>query len=84
MTCPACRGSVPCLSSRIRGRCMRFANLRYNRANETAAEGKAGHISGYREAPRKRGNSFRGDRGGASGCAPPLSCGLKVHRSRRP
>lgn len=54
MTCSACCDSVSCLLPRIGGRCVRFAILRYNRANETAAEGTAGHISGYREASMKR------------------------------
>lgn len=84
MTYPACRNSMPCLSSRIRGLCIRFANLRYNRANETAAEGEAGTSVAIERRQGSGGNSFRGDRGGASGCAPPLSCGLKVHRSRQP
>jgi hypothetical protein len=35
--------------------CVLSANLRYNRANETTAEGHGGHNSGYREASMKRG-----------------------------
>jgi hypothetical protein len=37
------------------GRCVLCANLRYNRANETAAEEHDGHSGGYREASMKRG-----------------------------
>ena len=55
MTCPACCGSVSLVLAKGQGRCVLFANLRYNRANETAAEGHGGHNSGYREASMKRG-----------------------------
>ena len=55
MTRPA-RCCVPLLSSEGRSRCALSADLRYNRANETAAEGHGGHNSGYREASMKRGH----------------------------
>ena len=54
MTRPA-RRCVALLSLKGRGRCVVFADLRYNRGNETAAEGYDDHGSGFQEASMKRG-----------------------------
>jgi len=55
MTRQARYGSVSALLSKVCGQCVLFANLRYNRANETAAEGHDGDDSGLEEASMKRG-----------------------------
>jgi hypothetical protein len=54
MTRPA-RCCAPLLSPKGRSRCVVFTDLRYNRANETAAEGYDEHGSGFQEASMKRG-----------------------------
>jgi len=54
MTRPA-RCCMPLLLQKAKSRYVLSANLRYNRANETTAEGHGGHNSGYREASMKRG-----------------------------
>ena len=54
MTRPA-RCCVPLLSPEGRSRCVVSADLRYNRANETAAEGYDGDGGGLEEASMKRG-----------------------------
>ena len=43
------------VSGRARGQCAVFADLRYNRANETAAAGNDGYCGGLKEASMKRG-----------------------------
>jgi len=55
MTRPPRCDSVFVLLSKVWGRCVLLANLRYNRANETAAEGYDGHSGGLEEASMKRG-----------------------------
>jgi len=55
MTRPARCGCVFVLLPKVWGRCVLLANLRYNRANETAAEGYDGNGGGLEEASMKRG-----------------------------
>ena len=55
MTRPARCGCVFLLLPKVWDRCVHFANLRYNRANETAVEGHDGDDSGLEEASMKRG-----------------------------
>ena len=55
MTRQARCGSVSALLPKVWDRCVRFANLRYNRANETAVEGHNGGDNGLEEASMKRG-----------------------------
>ena len=55
MTRPPRCDSVFVLLSKVWGRCVLLANLRYNRANETAAEGYDGNGGGLEEASMKRG-----------------------------
>jgi hypothetical protein len=55
MTRPARYGSVFVLLPKVWDRCVLLANLRYNRANETAAEGYDGNGGGLEEASMKRG-----------------------------
>ena len=54
MTRPVRCGSVSALLAKVWDRCIHFANLRYNRANETAAEGYEGDDSGLEEASMRR------------------------------
>ena len=54
MTRPVRCGSVSALLAKVWDRCIHFANLRYNRANETAAEGYEGDDSGLEKASMKR------------------------------
>jgi len=55
MTHPARCGCVSVLLLKVWDRCVLLANLRYNRANETAAEGYDEHGGGMEEASMKRG-----------------------------
>jgi hypothetical protein len=55
MTHPARCGCVSVFLPKVWDRCVLLANLRYNRANETAAEGYDGNDGGLEEASMKRG-----------------------------
>jgi len=55
MTYPPRPHYVSLLLAKDKGRCVVFADLRYNRANETAAEGHGVHDGGLKEASMKRG-----------------------------
>ena len=55
MTRPVRCCCASALLAKVWDRCIHFANLRYNRANETAAEGYDGDDSGLEEASMKRG-----------------------------
>lgn len=55
MTRPTRCGCVPLPYAKGWGRCVLSANLRYNRANETAAEGHGEYSGGFQEASMKRG-----------------------------
>lgn len=48
MTRQARCGSVSALPPKVWDRCVRFANLRYNRANESAVEGHDGATTAWR------------------------------------
>ena len=71
--------SVSVLLPKVWDWCVRFAIWGTIEQTKLLWRGMTEATTAWRRRQGSGASSFRGDRDRASGCAPPLSCGLKVH-----